>query len=161
MRFEALLAVAALFAGSFAHLPQAPQRPLDWTSGALTLGDSSVVRFADITGMFVFYGGGKGGEHGRTFPVRADTGWVETGWKEIRSVEILHSQYGKIGRWPCLLSALVNVELKNGMRDQYTLDCLFWIELTLQPDNEGNLRRQTIRFFTPSGKLNIRRIDRD
>jgi hypothetical protein len=41
------------------------------------------------------------------------------------------------------------------------LDCLFWIEVTLQPDQEDKLNTKTFRFFTPTGKLNIRKIQRD
>ena len=155
------LVLFALLAGSCISLQPLPAQYADWTSGDLTLGDSTVVRFADITGTFVFFAGGKGGVHGRTFPVKADTGWVETSWKEIKSVEILQSRYGKIERWPCLLNPLVGVELKNGVQVRYLLDCLFWIEVTLQPDQEGKLNTRTFRFFTPTGELNIRKIQRD
>ena len=161
MRIHGTLVLFALFAGSCISLQPLPAQYADWTSGDLTLTDSTVVRFADITGMFVFFAGGKGGVHGRTFPVKTDTGWVETNWKEIKSVEILQSRYGKIERWPCLLNPLVSVALKNGVQVRYLLDCLFWIEVTLQVDQEGKLNSRTFRFFTPIGELNIRKIERD
>lgn len=161
MSIRRTLALSAVLISSSISAQRMTAQSADWTSGYLTLGDSTVVSFADITGMFVFYAGGRGGVHGRTFPVKVDTGWVETNWKEIKSVEIFQSRYGKIERWPCLLSPLVGVELKNGVRVRYVLDCLFWIEVTLQPDQDGTLNSKTFRFFAPTGKLNIRKIQRD
>ena len=129
-----------------------------WASGELFLSDSTSVKFVDIVGSFVFYGGGKGGALTHAFPVRMDTAWRQLDWKLIKSVEVISGRYGKIERWPCLRSALVEVVTQDGLHLQCQLDCLFWIEVRLPPDDSGLLATKTFRFFTVKGKISILKI---
>jgi len=129
-----------------------------WAPGELHLSDSSSLKFVDIVGSFVLYGGGKGGALTHAFPVRMDTAWKELDWKLIKSVEVMNGRYGKIERWPCLRNALVEVVTQDGAHMQYMLDCLFWIEVRLPPDESGVLATKTLRFFTVTGKMSIQRI---